>query len=80
MAIEYPALDKSRACLERSGWSVAETAAITPQGLRWRVSGVQGEFAVRAEGESQAEAWYRACKKAHALGLLSDLDKQVRRA
>jgi hypothetical protein len=80
MAIEYPPLDKSRACLERSGWSVNDAAVITPQGLRWLVNGVQGQFALKAEGESQAEAWYRACRKAHALGLLSDLDKQVRRA
>jgi hypothetical protein len=57
--------------LERTGWSVAETAVIGPTGLRWRVVGTHGDHTLEAHGETELEVWHRACRRAEALGLLS---------
>ena len=63
----YPGVDESFDRLRRAGWSVGDcgTAAL------WCVSGSNGENAVRAEGRTQAEAWWRACEQARAVGMLA---------
>jgi hypothetical protein len=64
----YPPAVESRARLERSGWSVAETAVITPRGVRWRVVGARSGATLEAHGESEREVWFRAVRRAEALG------------
>jgi hypothetical protein len=63
----YPTAAQSRALLERAGWSVAETAVITPRGLRWRVVGTRGDNTLEAHGETEVEVWLRAVRRAQAL-------------
>jgi hypothetical protein len=63
----YPAVDESRARLHAGGWSVGEVG--TADG--WLVSGTNGENAVSARGQTQAEAWHRACEQAAAVGMLA---------
>jgi hypothetical protein len=53
--------------LRRAGWTVGETASAT----LWIVTGTNGENRIRAEGQTQAEAWRLACQQAHALGMLA---------
>ena len=62
-----PGVDESLGRLRRAGWSVGDcgTAAL------WVVSGSNGENAARAEGRAQAEAWWRACGQARAVGMLA---------
>jgi hypothetical protein len=64
----YPTVDE---CLDRllrrAGWSFGETGSAT----RWQVSGTNGEHAICAEGKTQAEAWWRACEQARAVGMLA---------
>jgi hypothetical protein len=62
-----PGVDESFAPLHAAGWSVGETGTAT----RWLVSGVKGENAINAVGRSQAEAWWRACEHAAAVGMLA---------
>jgi hypothetical protein len=62
----YPSPDASLARLHAAGWSVGEVAC----GSTWVVSGTNGEHAVKAEGRTQAEAWWRACEQAKAVGML----------
>jgi hypothetical protein len=63
----YPSVDESFARLHRAGWSIGDIAAAH----RWIVSGTNGENVIHAEGESQAEAWYRATLQAEAVGMLA---------
>jgi hypothetical protein len=63
----YPGVDESRDRLHRAGWSVGEIVV----GNRWMVSGNCGERVILAEGVGQAEAWWRACEQAMAMGLLA---------
>jgi hypothetical protein len=62
----YPSPDESLARLHRSGWSVGAAAF----GNSWVVSGLNGENVIRAEAPTQAEAWWRACLQARAVGML----------
>jgi hypothetical protein len=39
--------------------------------LRWLVTGSNGENAIKAEASGQAEAWWRACEQAAAVGMLA---------
>jgi hypothetical protein len=63
----YPGVDASFSRLRRAGWSVGDccTAAL------WVVSRINGENPVRAEGRTQAEAWWLACEQARAVGMLA---------
>jgi hypothetical protein len=63
----YPGVDEPFPRLRRAGWCVGDcgTSAL------WVVSGSNGENAVRAEGRAQAEAWWRACEQARAVGMLA---------
>lgn len=63
----YPSVDESFARLHRAGWSIGETGGA---GV-WLVSGSNGENQIRAEGRTQAEAWYRATLQAEAVGMLA---------
>jgi hypothetical protein len=65
MAAPFPTVDASRTRLQRAGWSIGETA--TASG--WLVIGSNGENAISATGETQAEAWYRAVEQAEAVGM-----------
>jgi hypothetical protein len=65
----YPSSDESLARLRQAGWSIGELRGIS--GL-WFVTGTNGENVIRAEGQSQAEAWYRATLQAEAAGMLRD--------
>jgi hypothetical protein len=64
----YPSSDESFGRLKRAGWSVGETAVLGAAGRRWLVSGVNGENVIQAEGDTQAEAWFRACQQAGSGG------------
>ena len=63
----YPAVDESFERLHRAGWSVGEVAAATA----WIVSGSNGENLLEARAGTQAEAWWRACLLARAVGMLA---------
>jgi hypothetical protein len=62
---DYPASDESCARLRQAGWSIGEIRGCSG---RWFASGTNGENVIRAEGQSQAEAWYRATWQAEAAG------------
>ena len=66
----YPTVEQSFARLHRAGWSVGDVRILTVKGLRWLVTGTNGENAVSARGATQAEAWHRACQQAEAAGML----------
>jgi hypothetical protein len=66
MARAHPTPDESFARLHAAGWSVGETGTAG----RWLVSGTNGENQLAARGSTQAEAWYRACEQAAAVGML----------
>jgi hypothetical protein len=70
MDTNYPPAAESRARLERAGWSLTVKAVITSQGLCWRVTGRHGAELLATEGDSEFEAWHRACRHAQGLGLL----------
>jgi hypothetical protein len=63
----YPSVDECLDRLRRAGWSVGETGGAT----RWIVSGHNGENAIKTEGRTQSEAWWRACEQARAVGMLA---------
>jgi hypothetical protein len=67
----YAAVDESRARLHAAGWSVGEVGT----GGGWFVSGTKGENALKAAGRTQAEAWWRACQQAAAVGMLGRLSE-----
>jgi hypothetical protein len=67
----YPSVDESRDRLHRAGWSVGETAVGPGHALVWVVSGTNGENRIEVRGGSQAEAWWRACQQAEAVGMLA---------
>jgi hypothetical protein len=62
----YPSIEESFMRLHQSGWSIGETAG----GAVWIASGSNGKIQIRAEGQSQADAWYRATLQAEASGML----------
>jgi hypothetical protein len=63
----YPTVDECLDRLRRAGWSIGETGSAT----RWIVTGHNGENAIKAKGATQAEAWWRACEQARAVGMLA---------
>jgi hypothetical protein len=65
----YPSSDDSFDQLNRSGWSIGDTAFHVAAALVWVVTGTNGENRIRAEGATRAEAWYRACCEAKAVGM-----------
>jgi hypothetical protein len=67
MMTELPGVDECRDRLHRAGWSMGEIAGVTC----WLVSGQNGENLIVAEGQNQAEAWYRATLQAEAVGVLA---------
>jgi hypothetical protein len=66
---QYPSVDESFDRLHRAGSSIGETGG----GGVWLVTGANGENQIRAEGRSQAEAWYRATLQAGAVGMLATI-------
>src|SRR5262249_16502787 len=60
-------VDESFARLQRAGWNVGDVG--TAAG--WLVTGSNGETLVEGRGGGQAEAWWRACLAARALGMLA---------
>jgi hypothetical protein len=71
----YPTVDESFDRLHRAGWSVGEYATA----LAWVVTGSNGENVLQAEGRTQAEARWRACQQARAVGMLAGPASQCRR-
>jgi hypothetical protein len=67
MPAPYPTVDESLERLHRAGWSVGDYGTAT----RWVVSGGNGENLLFAVGGSRAEAWWRACEQAAAVGMLA---------
>ena len=67
----YPTVDECRERLHRAGWSVGEVAGV----FTWLVTGSIGENAIRAEGHTQAAAWWAACVQARAVGMLAETQK-----
>jgi hypothetical protein len=65
--MNYPTVDESLDRLHRAGWSIGDVATAT----RWVVTGQNGENLLQAEGTSRAEAYWRACVQARALGMLA---------
>ena len=63
-------VNECRARLHAAGWSLGEAA-----GRRWLVSGTNGENVLLAAGDTQAEAWHRACEQAAAVGMLGKRDQ-----
>jgi len=57
MSAGYPSVDESRDRLRRAGWSLGEACF----GALWQVDGCNGENRLVGRGDSQAEAWWRAC-------------------
>ena len=66
-----PSVDESWDRLHRAGWSLGEYAVGPEHGLVWCVEGQNGANRIEARGQSQAEAWWRACQSARALGVLA---------
>jgi hypothetical protein len=64
---DHPSSDESFDRLHRAGWSIGEVA--TSSG--WLVTGTNGENSIVSLGRSQAEAWWRACEQARAVGMLA---------
>jgi hypothetical protein len=63
----YSSVDECRDRLHRAGWSIGEAGGANA----WLVTGANGENMIFAEGETQAEAWYRATLQAEAVGMLA---------
>jgi len=64
--VNYPSVDECFERLHRAGWSVGEVATAG----EWIVSGTNGENLLDARGRTQAEASWRACEQARAVGML----------
>jgi hypothetical protein len=65
--LTYPSVHECRDRLHRAGWSIAAAGGRDV----WLVAGANGENVIVAEGQSQAEAWYRATLQAEAVGMLA---------
>jgi hypothetical protein len=64
----YPPAEESLDRLHRAGWSVGAVGTYGGGGL---VTGTNGVNALKAWGSNPAEAWYRACEQAAAVGMLA---------
>jgi hypothetical protein len=62
-----PTVDESLDCLHRAGWPVGDYGTAT----RWVVSGGNGENPLYAEGQTRAEAWWRAVRRVVWYGIPS---------
>src|SRR5215468_9148983 len=58
---DLPSVDESFERLHRAGWSVGE----------WILTGTNGENVLEARSQTQAEAWWRGCEQARAVGMLA---------
>ena len=65
-----PKTDQLFQILNRAGWSIACTAFTDKGGLSWLVCGTHGDHQIQANGNTQGEAWKRACRQAEELGLV----------
>lgn len=71
--IELPPAEESIDRLRRSGWSCGETGWTDGRGrVVIQVDGRNGEKAIRAEGATAREAWWRAVEMAAACGMLRE--------
>jgi hypothetical protein len=61
----YPGVDESFGRLRRAGWSAGDCATAALRVVR----GSNRENALRAESRTQAEAWWRPCGQARAVGM-----------
>jgi hypothetical protein len=68
-----PAAAASLDRLRRSGWSVAESTIsyVNPPAWVWLVVGEAGAARLLATGSTRAEAGWRACEQAEAIGELA---------
>jgi hypothetical protein len=58
--------------LRRAGWSFGWCTEAKPGGAeRWFVDGANGEYALRSEAATLAEALRLACEQARAVGMLA---------
>ena len=78
-APHYPCVDEFCDRLRRAGWSIGDTAFGPEHALVWLVTGTNGENTVVSPGRSQAEAWWRACEQARAVGMLAPAREGGRR-
>lgn len=68
---DFDPIDEAIDQLHRAGWSIGDTAFTTDaEGVKWVVSGSNGENLIRAEGSTRSEAWVRAAEQARSLGML----------
>jgi hypothetical protein len=73
MGTRYSPAEESRDRLHRAGWYVGDVGT---SGGGWLVTGTNGESALKAWGSTSAEAWYRACQEAVALGMLAPVAEE----
>jgi hypothetical protein len=66
----FPSSDELHARLKAAGWTVGYAGTVGPDGPHWQVSGHNGENQIRASGRTLAEAYWRACQQAEAVGML----------
>jgi hypothetical protein len=62
-----PPVDEPLDRLHRAGWSVGDYGTA----MCWVVSGGNGENLLFAVGGARAEAWWRVCEQAAAVGMLA---------
>jgi hypothetical protein len=67
---ELPPVEEMIARLKRAGWSIGDVGFAGDGERVWVVSGTNGENRIVAEGTTEAEAWWRACEQARAVGML----------
>jgi hypothetical protein len=72
-------LANALAQLHAAGWSIGETAFVDLErgGIVHVIIGTNGENQIRAEGETAAEAWYRALGQAAEVGMLPDWQRSA---
>jgi hypothetical protein len=63
----HPTVDECLGRLYRASWSVGDYGTAR----RWVVSGGNGQNLLYTEGQTRAEAWWRACEQAAAVGMLA---------
>jgi hypothetical protein len=66
----YPPSELSKERLRRAGWCMDVSTQSPSPALVWRVKGFNGENLIDATGKTAAEAWYKACLAAEAVGML----------
>ena len=67
-----PTVDVCLARPHAAGWSVGDVRLLGTRGPLWLVTGTRGAHLIRAEGQTQSEAWRNACELARAAGLLRE--------